>query len=159
RKRLASLALIITPGAAAPVESLRLNSVCRRERLSAYCRSRTLVLRLRSVLVDGGNFCRNDLNFAFEIGAIFNDDAGGSKVAHQAAALANCNLPACFDIAVDTAEHFDFPRPCAGAYFAARSNGQAAIRHVKRTVDLAIDMHILFAGDLSPDHHCLTDDG
>ena len=27
------------------------------------------------------------------------------------------------------------------------------------TVDLTIDVHVLSAGDLSPDHHCLTDDG
>ena len=141
------------------IEVLRLDGVRRRERLSARRRRGAFVLRLQSVLMNGRNFGSDDLNLALEIGAIFDDDARSPKIAYQAAALANCNLPACLDIAIHAAEDFDFSRSRACADFAAWPNRQAAVRHIKGTVDLAIDVHVLSAGDLSPDHHRFADDG
>jgi|SRR5277367_6018117 len=98
----------------------------------------------------GGNLClgRIDFDAAFEMGAIFDADAGGGDVAGDGAVLLDVNPPAGMDVADDLAVDDDF----AGVYFrielGIRTDGKFVPGERNRTVYDAVNVQVFASGDL-----------
>src|SRR4051794_15689228 len=76
----------------------------------------------------GGGFGTDDVDAAFEVGAVVDADAGRFDVADQTALFADRDLLGDFDVAFDGAEDGDLPGLDVRLHFAVGADGDRAER-------------------------------
>lgn len=107
----------------------------------------------------GGFDGTDDVDAAFEEGAILDDNTDGFDVADELGVFADLDAFGGFDVAVDGAEDDDFLGTDAGLEFAVGSDGEAVFEDFDRAIDFAVDIKVFATEQLPLDDDAFADGG
>jgi len=93
-----------------------------------------------------------DLDGAFEVGAVFDHDAGSSQVTVDRTILFDFNSILRAKVALHVAVHHYLASNDVGGHFRRGSDSQLSLIELNQSFDRAIDQQIFVAGDLHPFH-------
>jgi len=104
-----------------------------------------------------GGRVTNDIDTAFEVGVVLDDDTGGLDIADEAAFFANRNLLRGLDVTLDLALDDYFASFHIRLRFTVRAYRTTAVLDVDVPFDVTIDEQVFLADDVADDCYGFAD--